>query len=42
MVVSNHGPMLGVHGERRLGGRRQLKRADRRAVRQQLRRGGEL
>ncbi|AER26159.1 hypothetical protein SSEA_SKINNY_155 [Mycobacterium phage Skinny] len=42
MYVSNHGRMLGTHGERRLGSRKQLKRSDRRAVRQQLRKGGEL
>ncbi|QSM01189.1 hypothetical protein SEA_NANOSMITE_165 [Mycobacterium phage Nanosmite] len=42
MIVSNHGRMLGVHGERRLGGRRQLKRSDRRTMRQQLRNGGEI
>ncbi|QNJ56940.1 hypothetical protein SEA_REINDEER_149 [Mycobacterium phage Reindeer] len=42
MYVSNHGRMLGVHGERRLGDRKKLKRADRRAIRQKLRKGGEL
>lgn len=37
MQISDHGRMLGVKGERRLGTRRRLKRADRRKSRRQLR-----